>query len=94
MRHTFDFNKFILFDNVRHLLLLLLPFIDVTLQSLDFCSKLVEAVTVKGSVSERPDEGSVRVFERLEKTEYLRLPSISDILCLPSCLSTALVSGS
>lgn len=63
---TFDLDKHVLLDDIRHLLLLLLAFVDLLFQIRDLLSYSVEAVLVDRAICDRTNEGGIRVLEWLQ----------------------------
>ena len=63
---AFDLHKGILFDDVSHLLLLLLTLVDLLLQIRDLLGELVEAVTIDRPIRDGADERGIGILERLQ----------------------------
>lgn len=62
---TLQLNEISLFNYICQLLLLLLALIGLLLKFRNLLGNIIETVTVGRAIRDRPNEGGVRIFERL-----------------------------
>lgn len=70
----FKLHQIVLFNDVRHLLLLLLPFVRLLLQIGNLFANAVEPMVVRGTEYNGANKRCIGVFKRLEMYESLHMP--------------------